>query len=62
MDKSKTLDTKLDSGMIPNGLEGFWIRPSFKDPFLSRRAKSALVSRFATFPVFGRFLDCVHCQ
>jgi hypothetical protein len=30
---------KLDSGTIPNGLEGFWIRPSFKDRFLSRRAK-----------------------
>jgi hypothetical protein len=27
------------SGTIPNGLEGFWIRPPFKDPFLSRRAK-----------------------
>jgi hypothetical protein len=30
---------KLDSGTIPNGLEGFWIRPSFKDPLLSRRAE-----------------------
>jgi hypothetical protein len=35
----KPLGTELDSGTIPNGLEGFWIRPSFKDPFLSRRAK-----------------------
>jgi hypothetical protein len=39
MDESKTLGEKLDSGTIPNGLEGFWIRPSFKDSFLSRRAK-----------------------
>jgi hypothetical protein len=36
----KPLCTKLDSGTIPNGLEGFGIRPSFKDTFLSRRAKS----------------------
>jgi hypothetical protein len=27
------------------GLEGFWIRPSFKDPFLSRRAKPYLTIR-----------------
>jgi hypothetical protein len=40
MDKSETPRyTKLDSGTIPNGLEGFWIRPSFKDHFRSRRAK-----------------------
>jgi hypothetical protein len=30
-------------------LQGFWICPSFKDPFLSRRAKPQLISRFATF-------------
>jgi hypothetical protein len=36
----KPLGTKLASGTIPNALEGFWICPSFKDPFLSRRAKS----------------------
>jgi hypothetical protein len=35
----KPLGTKLDSGTIPNALEGFWIRSSFKDHFLSRRAK-----------------------
>jgi hypothetical protein len=35
----KPLGTKLDSGTILNGLEGFWICPSFKEPFLSRRAK-----------------------
>jgi hypothetical protein len=35
----KPLGKKLDSGTIPNGLEGFWIRPSFKGHFLSRRAK-----------------------
>jgi hypothetical protein len=39
MDNPKPLGTKLDSGTIPNGLEGFWIRPSFQDLFLSRRAK-----------------------
>jgi hypothetical protein len=34
------LGTKLGSGTIPNWLEGFWIRPSFKDfRSLSRRAK-----------------------
>ena len=35
----KPLGTKVDSGTIPNGLEGFWIRPSFKDHFLSPSAK-----------------------
>jgi hypothetical protein len=40
MDKSKNpLGTKLDSSTIYNRAEGFWIRPSFKDRFLSRRAK-----------------------
>jgi hypothetical protein len=45
MDKSKLLGTNLDSGTIPNGLEGFWIRPSFKDPFLSRRANLSIAIR-----------------
>jgi hypothetical protein len=36
MDKSKTPRYKV-SGTIPNGLEGFWICPSFKNHFLSRR-------------------------
>jgi hypothetical protein len=32
--------TKLDSGTIYNHAEGFWICPSFKGQFLSRRAKT----------------------
>jgi hypothetical protein len=35
----KPLGTNLDSGTIPTGLKGFWLRPSFKDPILSRRAQ-----------------------
>jgi hypothetical protein len=35
----KPLGTKLDSGTIYNLAEGFWILPSFKDHFPSRRAK-----------------------
>jgi hypothetical protein len=35
----KPLGTKLDSGTIYNRAEGFWICPSFRDHFLSRRAE-----------------------
>jgi hypothetical protein len=35
----KPLGTKLDSGTNYNSAEGFWIYLSFKDQFLSRRAK-----------------------
>ena len=48
MDKSNPPGTKLDSGTTPNGLEGFWIFPSFKDRF-SVAPCQTLVSRFATF-------------
>jgi hypothetical protein len=44
----KSLGTKLDSGTIPNGLEGFWIGLSFKDRFFCHEVKT-LISRFATF-------------
>jgi hypothetical protein len=54
MDKSKTPPHKLDSGTIPNGLEGFWICPSFKDPFLSRRANLSITIR--------NFLIAVRCR
>jgi hypothetical protein len=36
----KSLGTKLDSGTIPNGLEGFWIGPSFKDRFFLSRSEN----------------------
>jgi hypothetical protein len=35
--QSQNPSVKLDSGTIPNGLEGFWIRPSFKDFFFCLR-------------------------
>jgi hypothetical protein len=66
MDKSKTLGTKLDSGTIPNGLEGFWI-PSFKDSFLSRRAKpyyhdSQLCDRRTTPPTTAPAVWLTTCR
>jgi hypothetical protein len=39
MDKSKAPRHKVDGGTIYNRAEGFGICPSFKDHFLSRRAK-----------------------
>jgi hypothetical protein len=54
MDKSKT-PRNLDSGTIPNVLEGFWVRPSFKDPFLSRRQKNPnMTIRSFFIAVWGR--------
>jgi hypothetical protein len=37
--QNPSVSTKLDSGTIYNRAEGFWICLSFKDQFLSRRAK-----------------------